>query len=97
MKNKLDYAEKLPTIRIINIEAGEIYHHILSEEDLVIENKNDVFDSHFSDLMPANLDLLYLNENDKLSFKQLGKEYYSFDLSIYSIYRRGIILKSPCS
>ena len=80
MKNKIDYAEKLPTIRIINIEAGEIYHHILSQEDLVIENKNDVFDSHFSDLMPANLDLLYLNENDKLSFKQLDKEYYSFDL-----------------
>lgn len=80
MKN-IDLLSNHPdSIRFIGIEAGEIYHSILYKYDLVIENKNDLFDSHFSDLMPPDLDLIYLHQQGKLKYKELNDEFYSYDL-----------------
>lgn len=71
----------LPAIRIIIIEAAELcYWEIYQKGDFAIKNQDHFFDKHFADLMPPNLDLLYLYENKKLKLKQLGGEYYSFDI-----------------
>lgn len=79
-KQTIDYSEKLPSIRILLVEASEIYFYDnFSPKNLVIENYGTIFDKHYKDLMPANLELIYLFEAGKLKLKQLGKEYFTND------------------
>ena len=70
----------LPSIRIIEIDAADIYYSGLKNESIVIKNDKDEFDNHFSEILPPNLDLYYLESEGKLSIKPLGDEYYSYDL-----------------
>ena len=79
MSKKQWTRDNLPTIRIPFVYAAEIYYYEkYSNKEFVIKNQNDCFDNHFSDLMPVNLDLIYLLENDKLPLHELGEELYSF-------------------
>ena len=73
------YKEKLPSIRIIYIQASEIYLASLTYAPIEIKNNGQVFDKHFSDIMPPNLDLIYLNDQEKLSLKSFQDEFYSYD------------------
>ena len=76
----------VPALRIILIQASEIYYaNNYTREKIEIKNINGVFDRHFKDLMPLNLDLIYLLQNKKLSLKTLGKEQYTFDFVNVSI------------
>lgn len=81
MANKVDsFGTNIPALRIVLIQASEIYYaNHYTHEKIEIKNNNGFFDGHFEDLMPLNLDLIYLLQNQKLSFKQLGKEQYTFD------------------
>ena len=78
-KELINYFDEMPSIRIINIHANEIYFHMLNKTKLVIKNKDDYFDKHFSDIVPPNLDLLFLSENKLLELKFIQDEYYSYD------------------
>ena len=79
MSKKQWTRDNLPTIRIPFVYAAEIYYYEkYSNKEFVIKNQNDCFDNRFSDLMPVNLDLIYLLENDKLPLHELGEELYSF-------------------
>lgn len=70
----------LPTIRIVNIKAADIYFaKHFSHKKISIKNKGRFFDDRFKDLMPCNLDLLYLKDVGMLTLEQLGEELYSFD------------------
>lgn len=79
MSKKQWTRDNLPTIRIPFVYAAEIYYYEkYSNKEFVIKNQNDCFDNRFSDLMPVNLDLIYLLENNKLPLHELGEELYSF-------------------
>ena len=79
-KQLINYAEELPSVRIILIEAAEIYfYNNYSPNDLIIKNEGNFFDKHFKDLMPPSLDLIHLFEKEKLTLKKLGDEYYTND------------------
>ena len=80
MKYIEEYKANLPTIRIVNINSSEIYLSFLNKELLEIKNEGNSFNKHFSDIMPSNLDLIYLNDLGKLSLKKFKDEYYSLDL-----------------
>ena len=79
MKYTEEYAKKLPSIRIVIIQSSEIYFSKLNKVPLEIKNKGVIFDKHFSDLMPPNLELIYLNEQGKLNLKCFQDELYSYD------------------
>ena len=81
MSNKTNaIGSNIPTLRIVFIQASEIYYaNHYTHRNLEIKNSNGVFDSHFEDLMPLNLDLIYLLQNKKTSWKTLGKEQYTLD------------------
>lgn len=69
-----------PPLRIPLIHASEIYYaNNYTHQNIEIKNINGVFDWHFKDLMPLNLDLIYLLQNGKTSWKTLGKEQYTLD------------------
>ena len=52
-----------PSYRIIYLQAAEIYYvSNITKQELEIKNSKESFDKHYSDLMPLNLDLLYLLE-----------------------------------
>ena len=70
----------LPSIRIIDIEGADIYFSVLNNEPIFIKNSDDEFDKRFSDILPPNLDLYFLESQGKLKIKQLGDEFFSFDL-----------------
>ena len=72
---------KFSALRIIFIEAGDIYYETKIKNDtLEIKNNSEVFNKYFSDLMPINLDLLYLKDTiKKLRIKKIGEEYYTTD------------------
>ena len=80
-KQKFNYLESLPTIRIVLIDAAELYYaEHYSKEEFVINNPNSVsFDKHYKDLMPPNLDLIHLAELKKLTLGKVGDEYYTDD------------------
>ena len=72
---------KFSALRIIFIEAGDIYYETkIKNGTLEIKNNGEVFNKYFSDLMPINLDLLYLKDTiKKLRIKKIGEEYYTTD------------------
>ena len=76
MKKGVSYNDKLPPIRILLLEASDIYYaEKVTGLPLEIKNNKQRFDKHFSDLMPLNLDLYYLFEKNKLVLKELNDEY----------------------
>ena len=64
-------------LRIIQLQASEIVNDKFS---LTIENTKEDFDSHFKELLPLNLDVLYLNSLGKLDVLELFDEQYTYDL-----------------
>ena len=72
--------KQLPSIRIIEIDGSDIFFNALINNPIVIKNDKDEFDDKFSEIMPPNLDLFYLQSQGKLSIKPLGDEFYSYDL-----------------
>ena len=76
----LNNMELLPSIRIIEIKGADIYYSALKKEPLIIKNSKDEFDEHFSEILPPNLDLMYLQSQGDLNIKPLGEEFYSYDL-----------------
>ena len=82
MKNKdiFDRDFSQTRIRFLSLKAINIYYSMIRGKPLVIENGKNIVDRHFSNLMPPNLDLIYLNEKGKLKVYELGEDLYSYDL-----------------
>ena len=91
MKKHISFNDQLPPIRILFLQASDIYYaEKVVGTPLEIKNDKKKFDRRFSDLMPLNLDLFYLFEKDKLALQQLDDEFYtysfinvSFEYSLY--------------
>lgn len=81
-KQRINYRELLPTIRIVLLDAADIYFNKKYQKDpLVIENPNsESFDKHFNDLMPPNLDLIHLDEIGELTIGKIAEEYFTYDI-----------------
>ena len=80
MKANNRYKEKLPPIRVLLVDAADIYYSF-KYQGVVYEIKNGKrFDKHFKDLMSLNLDLYYLLEQDKIKLESLGDEFFTYDL-----------------
>ena len=80
MKANDKYKEKLPPIRVLLVDAADIYYPY-KYQGVVYEIKNGIrFDKHFKDLMSLNLDLYYLLEQDKIKLESLGDEFFTYDL-----------------
>ena len=80
MKANNKYKEKLPPIRVLLVDAADIYYSF-KYQGVVYEIKNGKrFDKHFKDLMSLNLDLYYLLEQDKIKLEALGNEFFTYDL-----------------
>lgn len=79
MQNKVSI--NVPTIRIINIQGADIFYHKFRNEAIHVEAHDDEeFDELFSDIVPPNLDLIYLKEKNKLKLYEFEGEFYSYDL-----------------
>ena len=79
MKKNVNYNDKLPPIRILLLDASDIYFAEKTQGlPLDIKNGNARFDKRFKDQMPLNLDLYYLFEKDKLVLKSLKDEFYTY-------------------
>lgn len=79
MKKNIRYNDQLPPIRILLLEASDIYYaDKVTGVPLEIENGKDQFHKNFIDLMPLNLDLYYLFEQDKLKVSQLGTDFFTY-------------------
>ena len=79
MKKHIVYNDKLPPIRILLLEASDIYYaEKVIGLPLEIKNGRERFDERFNDLMPLNLDLYYLFEKNKLVLKELNDEFYTY-------------------
>ena len=79
MKKNVNYNDKLPPIRILLLEASDIYYAEKTQGlPLDIKNGGARFDKRFKDLMPLNLDLYYLFEKNKLVLKELNDEFYTY-------------------
>ena len=80
MKANNKYKEKLPPIRILLVDASDIYYSY-KYQGIAFEVKNGKrFNKLFKDLMPINLDLFYLLGNEKIKIESLGNEYFTYDL-----------------
>ena len=66
-------------IRIIRIEGSEIFYYVATKQELIIKNKKDDFDWHFSELLSPSLDVEYLKSINKIKIKEFLGEKYSFD------------------
>ncbi len=78
MKKRIAYNDKVPPIRILLLEASDIYYAEKTiETPLEIKNEKK-FDKRFKDLMPLNLDLYYLFEKNKLVLRELNNEFYTY-------------------
>ena len=67
----------MDNIRFIEIEAADLYYSSVYNKPLEIKNSDDEFNDKYSDIVPPNLDLYYLESKKKLTLKKLGEEYYS--------------------
>ena len=80
MNNKIEDITKISAFRTINISAGDIYFtNVVKHKVVNVENEEDGFNDLFSNLMPLNLDLIYLFETGKLKYRFLEDEYYTYD------------------
>lgn len=70
----------MESLRIIRIESADICFEALKNQPLIIKNGKDEFNDYFSDILPPNLDLYYLESLGKLKTKSLGDEQYTYDL-----------------
>ena len=66
-------------MRIIELSAADLYFSFFYNEPIVIKNEKNRFDERFSEIMPLNLDIIYLNSINLLKLKRLGSEYYTED------------------
>ncbi len=71
---------ELGNTRIINIEGADLYYSFLTNEKIKVKNSDTQFDERLSDIMPANLDLYFLESKGKLTRKIFKGEFYSFDI-----------------
>ena len=77
-KEKVPPFEKQESFRIINIQAADIYYsNVYLNKDVEVKNNKDSFNKLFSNLMPLNLDLIYLNEKGKFKYQVLHFSGYS--------------------
>ena len=67
----------MDNIRLIEIEAADLYYSSVYNKPIEIKNGEDEFNEKYSDIVPPNLDLYYLESKKKLTLKTLGEEYYS--------------------
>ena len=74
INDKLIYMDN---IRFIEIEAADLYFADVYNRPIEIKNSVDEFNDKYSDIVPPNLDLYYLESKKKLAIKKLGDEYYS--------------------
>lgn len=74
INDKLIYMDN---IRFIEIEAADLYYSSIYNKPIEIKNGEDEFNDKYSDIVPPNLDLYYLENKKKLTLKKLGEEYYS--------------------
>ena len=80
-KDKLPPFDKQESFRIINIQAADIYYaNVYLNKDVEVKNNKDSFNGLFSNLMPLNLDLIYLNEKGKFKYQALEGECFSYDI-----------------
>ena len=80
-KEKVPPFEKQESFRIVNIQAADIYYsNVYLNKDVEVKNNKDSFNKLFSNLMPLNLDLIYLNEKGKFKYQVLEGECFSYDL-----------------
>lgn len=81
MNKHIIYDDKLPPIRILLLEAPEIYYaEKFLNAPLDVENGGGRFNKRFKDLMPLNLDLYYLFEKNKLVLKEMNEEFYTYSI-----------------
>lgn len=79
MKKNIHYNDQLPPIRILLLEASDIYYaDKVMGVPLEIKNTKTEFHKNFNDLMPLNLDLYYLFEQNKLVVSQLGDDFFTY-------------------
>lgn len=74
INDKLIYMDN---IRFIEIEAADLYYSSIYNKPIEIKNGKDEFNDKYSDIVPPNLDLYYLESKKELTLKKLGEEYYS--------------------
>ena len=74
INDKLIYMDN---IRFIEIEAADLYFADAYNRPIEIKNSVDEFNDKYSDIVPPNLDLYFLESKKKLAIKKLGDEYYS--------------------
>lgn len=67
-------------VRTLKLDGSEIYFHILSNTKITINNPRDSYHKSFSNLMPINLDLLFLKDMKKFTYHKHLDEDYTFDL-----------------
>lgn len=80
MKLKIEDITKVESFRTINVSAADIYEeNVVNKKTFVVENNEDCFNDLFSNLMPLNLDLIYLFQIGKLKYKYLEGEFYTYD------------------
>ncbi len=72
-----DKLKHMDQIRFIEIEAADLYYSSIYNKPIEIKNSEYEFNEKYSDIVPPNLDLYYLESKNKLTLKKLGQECYS--------------------
>ena len=78
MKKLIDITKE-NTFRTINISGADIYYaNIIKKKDVTVINPSDCFHKLFSNLMPMNLDIIYLNQKKEFEYDELLDEFYTY-------------------
>ena len=78
MKKPIDITKE-NTFRTINISGADIYYaNIIKKKDVTVINPLDCFHKLFSNLMPMNLDIIYLNQKKEFEYDELLGELYTY-------------------
>ena len=67
----------METIRLINIQAADIYYHVKYEKEFIIEKPKGKFGKYYKEITPFNLDLYYLRDKGELREHKLNDDLYS--------------------
>ena len=67
-----DKLKHMDQIRFIEIEAADLYYSSIYNKPIEIKNSEYEFNEKYSDIVPPNLDLYYLESKNKLTLKKLG-------------------------